>query len=152
PQWLQDLACFSRATSGEYSPEQPEIDPTHSWFALHGNISKFLEGVPQDQQLRVRGEEILLSPDSALCSIIEWVGLEASEHAIEGMKHPERSPYAGFGPPSARYGDDAFFLANPALSPSPASAVTLEGPVTWREDGAELSEGTKQLARSFGYE
>ena len=71
--------------------------------------------------------------------------------AIEEMKHPERSPYACFGPPGARFGNDRFFLERPALRPERAEPHTLVGPLPWREDGRELMPEVIELARQFGY-
>jgi hypothetical protein len=151
PQWLQQLACFSATSADEYSQEQPQIDPQLAWCELNKAIGQFLEALPESRKLRVRAEDILALPDVALRSIIDWLGLEADESAVDAMKHPERSPYAGFGPPGARYGDDAHFLAHPGL-PEPAESLKLDGYLSWTDDGEELSWETKQLAGSYGYE
>jgi hypothetical protein len=152
PQWLQQLACFSAATADEYSQERFQVDPQLAWCELNKAISKFLEALPETQKLSVRGEDIVASPDDALRSIIDCLGFEADASAIDAMKHPEQSPYAGFGPPGARYGDDASFLAHPVLPDPFPEPLQLDGALSWREDGEELSWETKQLARSFGYD
>jgi len=145
--WMRRLASpdGSGAASGE-------LDPQRGWLALHTNICKFLESVPPGQQMRVRGEDILKEPDKDLREIAAWLGLRTDGEAIDKMKHPERSPYACFGPPGARFGNDRFFLENPALRPSRAEQQSLDGPLGWRTDGHGFSPDVERLAREFGYE
>jgi len=88
---------------GSADHERAEIDPQQAWCTLNKNICEFLDTLLQGQQFRVRGEDILASPDSTLRFIIDWLGLEANDDVTAAMQHPERSPYACFGPPSARY-------------------------------------------------
>jgi len=98
PQWLQNLACFSTIASDEYSQEQFVIDPQIAWRELNKGISTFLDELPENQHIRVRGEELACS-NEALTSLMSQLNLSADEINIEEMKHPERSPYASFGPP-----------------------------------------------------
>ena len=154
PHWLLHLASFpdaSAATSDD--PRRvPELDPQRGWYALNMNIREFLEEVPEDQKMLVRGEELLTTPDRYLPEIAAWMGLRTDTEAIEAMKHPERSPYARFGPPVARFGNDRFFLQNPALRPQQATPQRINGELSWRKDGQGLMPKVKQLAKQFGYE
>ena len=152
PQWLRQLACFSAAHMDESSQEHPELDPQQAWFALNKNICEFLEALQETQKLRVRAEDILHGPDAALASIAEWLAIESDAEAIDAMKHPERSPYARFGPEEARYGDDAAFLRSPSLPEPPVEPDDLTSPFSWRDDGAGFSPEVRALARAFGYE
>ena len=152
PQWLRQLACYSAAGADEHSQEQHEVDPQQAWYALNKTICDFLDKVPDTQKLRVRGEELVAGPDATLCAIGEWLGIQTDDEAIEAMKHPERSPYACFGPPSARYGDNALFLRSPVLPAPPAERDYLDAPSRWREDGEGLSSKVIELARQFGYD
>jgi len=119
----------------------------------------FLAALPAAQKIRIRGEDILHQPDHHLRHILAWLELCADSDAIEPMKHPERSPFAGFGPRGARFGNDPFFLKNPALRPHRDSRrledrvkpQSLAGSLSWREDGAGFSPKVQQLAREFGY-
>jgi Sulfotransferase family len=151
PQWLRQLACFSAAHADESSQEHPELDPQQAWFALNKNICEFLETLPETQKLRVRAEDVLRNPDAALAAIAEWLAIRSDGEAIDAMKHPERSPYARFGPEGARYGDDAAFLRSPSLPEPPAELDDLDTPFSWRDDGEGFSPKTKDLARQFGY-
>jgi hypothetical protein len=137
--------------SFDYSTEPPTIDPQKTWYTMHVNTLMFLETVPREQQMRVLGEDLLSDPDTHLREIAGWMGLRTDEAAIEQMLHPERSPFACFGPPNARFGGDPNFLGSPALKRSKGKRPELDGPLPWRPDGGELSAEVKELARQFGY-
>src|SRR5262249_52884516 len=109
--WLLHLATYPdlSAAASDVLERTRELDPQRGWFVLNHNISEFFESLPNDQKLSVRGEELLQSPDGPLRQIAAWLGVRIDDEAIDEMKHPERSPYACFGPPGARYGNDAFF-------------------------------------------
>ena len=152
PQWLRQLACFSAAHTDESSQEHAELDPQQAWLALNKNIGDFLEALPETQKLRVRTEDVLRDPDAVLASITEWLAIQSDGEAIDAMKHPERSPYARFGPEGARYGDNAAFLRSPSLPEPPAKLDDLDTPFSWRDDGGGFSPEVRALARAFGYD
>jgi hypothetical protein len=102
--------------------------------------------------MRLRGEDIINYPDRYLREIAEFLGLRTDPEAIEQMKHPERSPFARFGPANARLGNDPHFLEHPVLHTNGTRPQRLEGPLKWRMDGREFSPRVTQLARAFGYE
>jgi hypothetical protein len=145
--WMRRLAAWSGATD-----DGAELDPQRGWLALHTNITKFLETVPPEQHTRIRGEDILSSPDAVLRAIAGWLGLRTDDEAVEEMKHPERSPFACVGPPGARFGNDRLFLENAALRPGRVERQSLDGPLGWRTDGHGFSPQVKRVAREFGYE
>jgi len=153
PQWLVHLATFSQSVERDgVSQELPEWDPQKAWYALHRNIIAFLESIPEEQKLVIRGEDVLSDPDPHLLRIASWMGLRTDQEAIEAMKHPDRSPYACFGPPGARYGNDAAFLQNPTIEFGPPASQSLEGRQTWRDDEDGFSSEVIHLAQQFGYE
>jgi hypothetical protein len=153
PQWISDLASFpySSPSQGGDSQSALGVDPQRGWYVLNMNVVIFLKSIPRSQWMTVRGEELLTNPDRGLRQIVAWLGLRADGEAIEEMKHPERSPYACFGPPGARFGNDIFFLQNPALRPAQAKPQSLEGPLGWRPDGQGFFPEVKELARYLGY-
>ena len=153
PQWISDLASFpySSPSQGGDSQSALGVDPQRGWYILNMNVVIFLKSIPRSQWMTVRGEELLTNPDRGLRQIVAWLGLRADGEAIEEMKHPERSPYACFGPPGARFGNDIFFLQNPALRPAQAKPQSLEGPLGWRPDGQGFFPEVKELARYLGY-
>jgi sulfotransferase family protein len=88
---------------------------TELWLEVHERIVSFTRTIPPDRQLRMRAEDVLNDPLVHLMAIARWLGLAADEAAIEAMGHPERSPFAAFGPVGSGVtgGNDAAFLANP---------------------------------------
>jgi hypothetical protein len=151
--WLLYLATYPDLSATNQATERSrELDPQKGWFVLNENINEFFKSLPDEQKLRVRGEDLLQSPNEPLREIAEWMGLATDDSSIDEMKHPERSCYACFGPRNARYGNDDFFLQSPALRPSRAKARSLEGPLSWRKDGQGFLPEVKSLAREFGYE
>jgi hypothetical protein len=111
-------APFSRSypNGGDSASPSSDIDPQRSWLALHRNICEFLEGVPARQTLRVRGEDIVGGLKQGLREVLAWLGLRTDDEAIDEMKHPERSPYACYGPASARFGNDPRFSTRPGAA------------------------------------
>jgi hypothetical protein len=139
------------ATRSKTSPGTPRVDPQISWFELHTNIRRFLETVEGSRQMRVRGEDLLADPDRFLRQIVDWMELRTDAAAIEAMKHPERSPYACFGPLGAQGGNDPFFLENPVLRPEKAMPLSLDGVPGWCRRPHGFLPKVKQLAKQFGY-
>ena len=148
--WLLYLAAYPDA--GESASASADIDPQRAWLALHLNICEFLDGVPASHTLRVRGEDIVSDPERGLREVLAWLGLRTDDEAIGEMKHPERSLYACYGPPSAHFGNDRAFLQDLVLCPARAEKHTLEGPLSWCDDGREFSAEVRALAQKFGYE
>ena len=148
PAWLTTLATWP-------ANEEPTVsatpDPQRSWLHLHGKIVEFLSTIPADRQLRIRSEDFLAAPDRTLVEILAWIGLDTSDAAVEEMKHPERWPYAMLGPQNARFGTDRFFLERPRLRADRVEPLRLEGPLSWRADGAGFSPEVTQMAMEFGY-
>jgi hypothetical protein len=135
----------------DFSTDPPTFDPQIEWHQSHARILTFLRPAPQEQQKRVRGEDLLTDPDRHLREIAAWMGLRADRQAIEAMKHPEQSPFACFGPRNAIVGGDPNFLRYPHLRTGKADIQSLEGPLPWRKDGAGFSPQVRELARRFGY-
>jgi hypothetical protein len=153
PPWMLNLASFSAAPpiEGDPAPLYEDLDPQRGWYALNMNICTFLESVAESQKLVVRWEDLMGDPSQELRRIADWVGVRSDAEAIEEMYHPERSPYACLGPPSARYGSDYGFLAQPTFAPALTDAQSLDGALGWRRDGTEFTTAVKELARRFGY-
>ena len=128
------------------------VDPQRAWYAQNMNICNFLESVPEDKKLRVRGEDLLGDPEGELRRIISWLGLTDDADTIEKMKHPEQSPFAQFGPRGARFGNDPTFLKDPILRTILGESETLAGPLEWQEDGGCFLPKVRKLAEAFGYD
>jgi len=149
--WLRYLAAYPYQLDEGQAGGQESVDPQRGWYALNANICEFLSEVPVDQWMRVRGEDLLREPDRYLAKVAEWVGVRRDAQAIEEMKHPERSPYAGYGPRSAPYGNDRLFLDKPALRPERAETPRLDDPVPWAA-ARTLHPRVIALAQSLGYD
>jgi hypothetical protein len=147
PGWLRNLGWSDGSGTTFYS----EFDPQRSWYALNANIDRFASSLPPERWIRVRGEDVLRDPWTTLAGIASWLGVREDADAIEAMLHPERSPFAGFGPPGARYGNDLFFLCDAHLRPDRAGSDNLDDPLEWRADGGGFTSEVVSLAREFGY-
>jgi hypothetical protein len=136
----------------DLSTQPPTPDPQRLWFRSNVNIVMFLAGVPSSHQRRIAGEDLLAEPEKHLAQIARWLDLSDDDDAIGAMLHPEDSPFAVPGPPNALFGNDPSFLQDPELREWSGNHDSLDGPVDWRRDGAELTDEVKDLARSFGYD
>jgi Sulfotransferase family len=152
PQWMIDLASFPTVPGAAPVTGKGELDPQGGWYVLNHNICDFLQSVPDDQWIRIQGENLISDPDPVLRDICTWMELRTDSRAIEQMKHPEASPYSRLGPPGAELGNDPLFLHKPNLRSTRAEQHTLEGPLGWRMDGGGFSPVVKDLARRFGYQ
>lgn len=152
PWMFRSLADPRRPTDEGTKPVRSDVlDPQQGWYLHNLNILQFLEEVPKDQRMRVCGEDLLTDPDRGLREIAGWMGLRTDDEAIEEMKHPERSPYAFVGPPGAQWGYSDSFLKNPGLRSNRAKPQSLEGALSWLDDGQGFLPKVKELARQFGY-
>jgi hypothetical protein len=149
---INDGAFAIKVEAIEFSEEACVIEPQIAWYDLNLNILDFLESVPPEQQLRMRGEEIMARPRESLTQIAAWAGLRTDVEAVEEMLHPERSPFACFGPINALFGNDPNFLAGPTFRPHQPKSTRLSKPLPWRDDGAALYPEVAELANWFGYE
>jgi hypothetical protein len=157
PEWLRHLASFRHSFAGESSPTTAgpdDVDPQRAWYALHWNVSSFLDSVPQALKLRLRAEDVLSDPGRLLPEVCRWLKVRDDEESLNRMMHPEHSPFAQFGPSMARFGNDPAFLENPMLQSldKKDAASNLDERPPWRRDGVGFAREVKELAREFGYE
>ncbi len=148
--WLVQLSSFPPISESDIA-EPGILDPQRGWYTLHSNVCRFLESVPAANKFTLRGEDLLADPDTWLRTTANWLGLRSDTSAVAAMKHPENSPFVGFGPKGASRGNDPFFLRNPVLQGRDERSMSLEGPLGWRPDGLGFLPEVKTLARSFHY-
>jgi hypothetical protein len=142
----------ARLEALDFSCHPPAVDLQKPWFRMNANIMTFLSGIPDRQNMRIRGEELLRYPDAVLTQIAAWLEISVDRGAIDRMKHPEASPFACVGPYNALFGNDPEFLRSPRLrAGSTITQDDLSGPVSWRTDGKSLSPEVRQMANDFGY-
>jgi hypothetical protein len=128
-------------------------DPQRAWFTLHANICTFLDGLAKEATFRVRGEDLLADPETHLRQIAQWLGIRGDRAAVDAMTHPERSPFAAFGPLTARLGNDPGFLRDPRpRAQSRARSPSLSDPLPWASARKAFSPEVVDLAREFGYQ
>lgn len=148
---MNDGAFALYVNSLEFFEDHAIIEPQFAWYDLNINILNFLDIIPDDRKLRLRGEDVMSDPPSQLARICRWLGLRDDPEAVDEMMHPERSPFACFGPLTALFGNDPNFLRGPTFRPHKVKVPRLDEPVPWREDGKGLHPRVVELAQEFGY-
>jgi len=146
----QFIAQARKQTSSQYERLAQIDDPESLWLKPHLRILEYLEEIPAEQHLRIRGEDFMTDPDGHLRQITEWLGIRSDTEAIAAMKQPENSPFACYGPANARFGNDPSFLESPALREYRPKEYSLEGPLEGGS-GAIFSDSIKEYAAYFGY-
>lgn len=121
------------------------------WLKVHRHILAFTATLPAGQVMRLRGEDALAEPELYFAQLAEWLGIRTDAAAIDAMLHPEDSPYARPGPPSAPYGNNPGFIDDPRLRRGWPATGPLQGPLEWSPLGAGFTAETLALARSLGY-
>jgi hypothetical protein len=149
PHWLLRLSSFPSPLVSHH--EMAPVDPQRAWHTLHMTIHEFLAEVPPENQLRVRGEDVLSQPELTLRWIADWLGWPTDDESIQQMMHPEHSPYACYGPPGALLGNDHFFLQQPVFRQREDHPQSLDDPLSWLTDGQGFWPEVRDLARQFGY-
>jgi hypothetical protein len=120
------------------------------WCAAQEAILQFTRGLSPEQTLRVRGEDLLHSPNQHLKRIAGWMGLSAAPEIIEAMQHPERSHYAHFGPAPAQGANDPKFLKDPKLRRIEITEYA-DIPADWKLQ-RRLRKKLVELTVELGYE
>ena len=135
----------------DYSTDPATIDPQIAWCRIQRNILAFLNTIPQERKMQLRGEDLLSEPVGYLRKICQWLKISQSDQAIECMLHPEDSPFACLGPLGAHLGNDINFLRSPELRPAKIKSSSLTGPLPWRKDGKGFNSAVIKVARGMGY-
>jgi len=135
----------------DFLEDRAIVEPQFAWYDLNINILNFLDTIPPERQMRLRGEDMMSDPPKHLVQVCRWLGLRDDVDAIDAMMHPERSPFACFGPLDAMFGNDPNFLSGPTFRPHKVKVPPLDRPVPWREDGKGLYPRVVELARELGY-
>ncbi|MBW4664691.1 MAG: sulfotransferase [Chroococcus sp. CMT-3BRIN-NPC107] len=139
------INCIDNSTS------PATIDFQYLWYRMQQRIRDFLQIIPPERQMFLRGEDILNEPRLHFENICQWLGLAWSDSAMNAMLHPEDSPYACFGPYGAHLGNDPNFLGSPVFKQRTVSYSTLEGALPWRSDGGGFLPAVAELAQQLGY-
>jgi Sulfotransferase family len=148
---INDGAFALKMEAFELGEDYALLEPQIAWHDININILNFLDEVPADRQMRMRGEDIMAEPEKHLAQIARWAGLRDDAEAVDAMMHPERSPFACFGPINSLFGNDPNFLAGPTFRPHKPKVPPLSKPVPWRIDGKGLYPEVIAMAKEFGY-
>lgn len=148
---LNEGAFALYVNSIDFLEDRAIVDPQFAWHDLNVNILNFLDQVPASQKMRVRGEDIMEDPRHFLGDVCRWLGIRDDALAIQEMMHPERSPFACFGPITALFGNDPNFLRGPSFRSHKVKIPSLDQPLAWRPDGLGLHPQVKALAHELGY-
>lgn len=127
------------------------LEPQIAWYNAQIQILRFLDDLPEEQFITIKGEAFLNDLDNYLPELCRWLGISDDPAAIDAMRHPELSPYSCEGPANATLGNDINFLKSPALREGEISVPPLDRPLPWRKDGEALHPEVQALARTFGY-
>ncbi|NNJ84359.1 MAG: sulfotransferase [Gammaproteobacteria bacterium] len=154
--WMKDPRSVSELhalKSYAHDTNQPVIDPQFDWQHRNRMILNFLDGIPTDRWIRLRGEDVISNPRDHLEEICRWLKIPWNESVYEAMLATENSVYSSAGPYGAKWGRNPEFLRSPALRQRYGHRTSkLDGALPWRTDGAGLTGETIELARQFGYE
>lgn len=148
---INDGAFALKVEAYELGEDYALLEPQIAWHDMNVNILNFLTEVAPERQLCMRGEDIMANPQTHLATIARWAGLRDDAEAVDAMMHPERSPFACFGPVSALFGNDPNFLSGPTFRPHKPKIPPLNAPVPWRADGKGLYPEVVALAEELGY-
>ncbi|TCP63417.1 sulfotransferase family protein [Rhodovulum bhavnagarense] len=135
----------------DYRGEEAALEPQILWHDTQVQILRFLDKLPDEQFVTVRGEDLLNDLDNSLGALCRWLGVSDDVEAIAAMKRPEESAYSCLGPANARLGNDVNFLRSPALREGGVTSTPLDAPLPWRADAAPLHPRVQALARELGY-
>ncbi|MFN2568637.1 MAG: sulfotransferase [Candidatus Dormibacteria bacterium] len=124
------------------------VAATSSWCAVHERALALARLLQPSRCLRAQAEVILSREAPGLERVVGWLGLERGSEALGAMRHPENSPYSGFGPANARGGNDPLYLRDPR--PRIQAPGRLEEISTWGLDDA-LARRVLETAEALGY-
>lgn len=129
---------------------QAILDILAPWLHKNRLISQFLETIPTAQQIRIRSEDFFTNPEATLQRLCQRLGWDFSSDCL----HPERSPFASWGPANANLGYEADFLAQPRFLPpvtQPLMSISPHWPLPWQQNAQKIHPEIIELARQLGY-
>lgn len=119
------------------------------WLFTNARIKRLTDSLPPSRWLRIRSEDVLTRPREILPEVCRWLGIDDGVDSVDAMLHPEKSPFARFGPPNGPGGNDPGFLASPV--PRPAKVPkTIAIPSDWVVD-PWLLVAVVEMAAALGY-
>jgi len=148
----QAIATLVAADSIDYDTLPPTIDPQYAWLRRQQKILEFLQTIPPEQQMRLKGEDLFNEPALYLEKICSWLNFDWSEEIYQLMLKTEVSPYACMGPWGAQWGNNPGFQESPAFRYKPIKSSSLQGKLPWRNDDRGFIPEVVELAEELGYQ
>lgn len=145
------IALLMALNAIDHRSDTAQLEPQILWHDSQVQVLRFLDKVPDDQFVTLRGEDVLGDPDETLGSLCRWLGISDGPEALAAMKQPDQSDFACFGPVNARLGNDANFLSNPGFEQREVISTSLDAPLPWRDDELFLNPRVRDLATELGY-
>jgi hypothetical protein len=116
-----------------------------TWLISHQNILQFLAGVPAGRQHRVKFEDLVGAPQTALEGVCQAMGMEFHPGMLKPYENAGGKMTDGIHPLSQQVGDHNF-EKHKALKPEVAESWRAEYPDNF------LCEETWRVAKLLGYE
>lgn len=126
-------------------------DPELSWLESNSRIIREGAQIPAGQFMSIQGEDVLNDPEGFIQQLGDWLDIETTPEDLTAIYHPERSPFACFGPRNAPFGNDPNFLKNPHFSKRDIKLPSLLSDLSWAPEGRQLRPETLLLSHQLGY-
>jgi acyl-CoA synthetase (AMP-forming)/AMP-acid ligase II/LPS sulfotransferase NodH len=114
------------------------------WFMLHRNILSFLEGIPQERQCKLRFEEVVAAPETAMRSLCDSMGVAFEPEMLNPQGSKKDRMTDGIHDVSRMIGDPKFHQHKKI-----ESGVADQWKTAYEYDF--LSDETLALANSLGF-
>lgn len=100
----------------KYGMDRPVLvaQSASAWYLSHRRITRLLAGLPREQWIRVRAEDLVNEPAAHLPRILGWLGLARTPEIIAGMRRTQDWVYARDWQLGLAGGDPAF-MKSPRL-------------------------------------
>ena len=126
-------------------------DPELSWLEANARIVDAANRIPSGKFMSARGEDVLNDPERFVGQLGTWLDLETTPEDIDAIYHPERSPFACYGPRNAPFGSDPNFLSDPFYTKREIVTPPLSSELLWAKQGRHLRRETRLLSYQLGY-
>ncbi|MGB1250215.1 MAG: amino acid adenylation domain-containing protein [Candidatus Promineifilaceae bacterium] len=113
------------------------------WTISHQNILTFLKGVPAERQARIQFEQVVRDPETVWRGVCAQIGIPYHDGLTKPYQNSERKMVDGIHKESVPMGD-THFLDHGRINPDRATE--------WQREPQEISQLTKKIAASLGYE
>jgi hypothetical protein len=131
------------ARPGNQDPSADQLQ----WLSSQQLIAECMRHVATEKLTVLRLEDLLADPRTQLADLCVRLDLPNDEAAVADMLHPEKSPFARFGPVGANLGDVAEFLRDPTFPPKGIFGGTAE----IRHGPERMLPEVAQSAAQYGY-